>query len=344
MEGSLLKEFLDAGVLFFVVSAVLLVLRKVALGAVHRWAGKTDTEVDDIVVRAVRYPSLFLSFALGLYVALGTSSFPAAYVGYGLKTLKIIIIISVTLATASLATRFIQFSLQKSALGVQTTGISRTIVNGVVLTIGLLVILNSLGISITPLLTALGVGGLAVALALQDTMANLFAGLHLLVERPMRVGDYIELDTGQRGYVDDIGWRTTRIRMLGNNVVVVPNNKLSQSIITNYCLPEKRMSLYLPVGVGYDSDPEEIERILMEETQKAAGDLKGLLSDPAPVVRFSPGFGDSSLDFTLICQVSEFVDQYRVQHELRKRIFKRFREEGVEIPFPIRTVYLKQDS
>jgi small-conductance mechanosensitive channel len=166
--------------------------------------------------------------------------------------------------------------------------------------------------------------------------------MHILVEKPMRIGDYIELDTGQKGYVDDIGWRTTRIRMLGNNIVVVPNNKLSQSIITNYYLPEKRMSLLIPLGVSYDSDPEKVERILIEETEKAAGVVPGLLKEPAPFVRFIPGFGDSSLDFTLICQVSKFVDQYLAQHELRKRIFKRFKEEGIEIPFPIRTVYMKQ--
>jgi small-conductance mechanosensitive channel len=282
--------------------------------------------------------------ALALYVALGTSTFPARYVDYGLKALYIIIILSVTLAAANLASGIVQLAIQRSAVSVPATGISRTIINVTILALGFLVILHGLGISITPLITALGVGGLAVALALQDTLANLFAGMHILVEKPLRIGDYIELDTGQKGYVDDIGWRTTRIRMLGNNIVVVPNNKLSQSIITNYYLPEKRMSLLIPVGVSYDADPEKVERILIEETEKAAGEVPGLLKEPAPFVRFIPGFGDSSLDFTLICQVSEFVDQYLAQHELRKRIFKRFNEEGIEIPFPIRTVYLKQEQ
>jgi small-conductance mechanosensitive channel len=131
---------------------------------------------------------------------------------------------------------------------------------------------------------------------------------------------------------------------LPNNLIVVPNSKLAQAILTNYHLPEKRMSLLIPVGVSYDSDPEHVERILIEEASLGANEIPGLLAEPEPFVRFIPGFGDSSLDFTLICQVSEFVDQYLAQHELRKRIFKRFRREGIEIPFPIRTVYMREDS
>jgi len=104
------------------------------------------------------------------------------------------------------------------------------------------------------------------------------------------------------------------------------------------------MSLLIPVRVSYDSDPEVVERILIEEAVSGARDIPGLLAEPAPVVRFNPGFGESSLDFTLICPVSEFENQYPVQHELRKRIFKRFRREGLEIPFPIRTVYLKGEG
>ena len=132
--------------------------------------------------------------------------------------------------------------------------------------------------------------------------------------------------------------------MLPNNIVIIPNSKLAQSIVTNYYLPEKRMSLLIPISVSYSSDPERIEKLLVEEAKKAVGEVQGLLGDPEPFVRFIPGFGESSIDFTLICQVREFVDQYPVQHELRKRIFKRFNEEGIEIPFPQRTVHLKGEK
>ncbi|MCZ7625269.1 MAG: mechanosensitive ion channel family protein [Candidatus Methylomirabilis sp.] len=190
------------------------------------------------------------------------------------------------------------------------------------------------------MLTALGVGGLAVALALQGSLANLFAGIHLLVEKPLRVGDYVKLESGQEGYVVDIGWRTTRIRALPNNLVIVPNAKLADTILTNYHLPEKRMSVLIPINVSYACDPGRIEAILVEEARSAIGDVPGLLAEPVPFVRFIPGFGESSLDFTLIVQVNEFVDQYLVQHELRKRILARFQKERIEIPFPQRVIYV----
>jgi small-conductance mechanosensitive channel len=129
--------------------------------------------------------------------------------------------------------------------------------------------------------------------------------------------------------------------MLPNNMIIVPNAKLAQSTLTNYYLPEQRMSLLIPVSVSYSSDPEQVEKILVEEATRAGGDVPGLLADPPPFVRFIPGFGESSLDFTLICQVGEFVDQYLAQHELRKRIFHRFQEEGIEIPFPQRVVHMR---
>ena len=221
------------------------------------------------------------------------------------------------------------------------TGLGPALIKAAIFTLGGLLTLSALGVSVTPLLAALGVGGIAVGLALQDTLSNLFAGIHILVEKPVRVGDYVKLETEQEGYVTDVGWRTTRIRMLQNNMVIVPNAKLAQSILTNYYLPEQRMSLLVPVSVSYAAHPEHVETILVEEATRAAGVVPGLLANPPPFVRFIPGLGESSLDFTLICQVREFVDQYLAQHELRKRIFRRFRDEGIEIPFPQRVVHLQ---
>jgi PAS domain S-box-containing protein len=128
--------------------------------------------------------------------------------------------------------------------------------------------------------------------------------------------------TGQEGYVEDITWKTARIRMLPNNMVVIPNSKLAQSIVTNYYLPGKSMSLLIPISVSYRCDPEKIEQVLVNEAKKAIGAVPDLLGDPEPSVRFVPGFGESSLDFTLTCHI----------------------EDGIEIPFPHRTVYLKKEE
>lgn len=325
---------------FLGATAAALIVRSVLLRLLHRWAAKTETEVDDLFINAVRIPSINWAIAIGLYVAIGTSSLPAAYAAYSLKAIHVLVILSVTLVLANVSSNLVAYSIRKSAISIPITGLSHAIIKGTVLVIGFLILLGTLGISITPLITALGVGGLAVALALQDSLSNLFAGIHILVEQPIRVGDFIRLESGQEGYVTDIGWRTTRIRLLPNNMVIIPNNKLSQSILTNYHLPEKQMAVQIPISVGYDADPDHLERVLLEEATLGAREIPGLLSDPAPSVRFIPGFGDFSLNFTLVCQVREFVDQYPVQHELRKRILRRFRKEKIEIPFPIRTIYM----
>jgi small-conductance mechanosensitive channel len=343
MNINLEKIFIPSMVVLFSTS-ILLILRGVAFRVFQKWAKKTDTKIDDIIIKAFKTPSIYWCLAIGLYIGVAVSELPQKYIFYFSKTIHVIVILSITIAVANLSGKIFRDYIQKSNLPIPTTGLAYGILKGTVLIIGFLIILSVLGISITPLLTALGVGGLAVALALQDTLANLFAGIHILMEKSVRVGDFIRLETGQEGYVEDITWRTTRVRMLPNNIVVIPNSKLSQSVVTNYYLPEKRMSLLISIGVSYSSDPEKVEKVLVEETKKAVGEIPGLLGDPEPFVRFIPGYGDSSLDFTLICQVQEFVDQYLAQHELRKRIFKRFKEEGIEIPFPHRTVYLREEK
>lgn len=320
---------------------VLLIIRSTILRVALRWARETSTSMDDILVDSLKAPSLFWCCAIVLYLGLELSQLPSRVVQPLSTLMYVILIASFTLALANLSGRLFRNYLQSSNLPIPSSGLAYGILKGSIYVAGFLTILSVLGVSIAPLLTALGVGGLAVALALQDTLANLFAGVHILMEKSIRVGDFIKLESGQEGFVDDITWRTTRLRMLPNNMVIIPNSALSKSTLTNYSLPEKRMSLLVPVGVSYDCDPDRVERLLVEEAVAAAGNVPGLREEPAPFVRFIPGFGDSSLNFTLICQVDEFVDQFLAQHELRKRIFRRFRVEGIEIPFPQRTVHIR---
>jgi len=324
--------------------AVLLIARGVTFKLLRGWARKTETEIDNIVIKAIKNPSFVWVLTLALYISIAVSDLPEKYVLYFSKALNLLIIISVTSTLSNLVWRLLENFIRKANLPIMSTGLAHGILSGAIYTIGILIALNLLGISIAPMITALGVGGLAVALALQDTLTNLFAGIHIIAENSIRVGDFIKLENGQEGYVQNITWRTTRIRLLPNNMVVIPNSKLAQSTVTNYYLPEKRMSLQIPISVSYSSSPAKIEKVLIEETQKAVLEVQGLLGEPEPVVRFIPGFGDSSLDFTLVCQIREITDQYNVQHELRKRIFERFSAEGIEIPFPHRIVYLRQEK
>jgi small-conductance mechanosensitive channel len=249
-------------------------------------------------------------------------------------------ILLLTILSSRLAGTLIRFHGSGIPGALPVTTLTQTLAQLAVVILGVLVLLNLWGVSITPILTALGVGGLAVALALQDTLSNLFAGFYVAVAGQVRLGDYIRLNTGEEGYVTDIGWRSTSIRALANNMIIIPNSKLGQANVTNFYLPEKRVAASIQVGVAYDSDPDQVVRVLLEEAQTAAREVPGLLAEPAPDVTFDPGFGDSSLGFTLGYSVQEFAVQFPVRHELRKRILKRLRKEKIDMPFPTRTIYV----
>ena len=323
---------------------VLLLVRAAAFRGIQRWGSRRENRLDDVISVVFRTPSVYWCVAVGLYLGIALSELPEKYLFYLSRGIYVILILSITIATANLASRIFRDYLRRSSLSVPATGLAFGIIYGSIMIIGSLIILSVLGISIAPLLTALGVGGLAVALALQDTMSNLFAGIHILVEKSIRVGDVIRLENGLEGYVEDITWRTTRIKMTSNNMIVIPNNKLSQSIVTNFNLPEKSLSIQVQVGVSYNADPERVEKILKEEAALAAAEMPYILSVPGPSVFLDPGFGESSLNFTLVCHVTEFSDQRTALHEVRKRILKRFRQEGVTMPSVQKAVYIQEDK
>lgn len=203
--------------------------------------------------------------------------------------------------------------------------------------VGGMIILDNLGISLTPILTTLGIGSLAVAIALQDTLGNFFAGLYIRADRPIEVGHFIRLESGEEGYVWHIGWRSTRIRMLPNNMVVVPNNKLVQSVITNYYMPQRELAVLVEVGVHYDSDLEKVERVTLEVAKEILQIVPGGVSTFEPLVRYHT-FAESGINFTVVLRADEFTGSSVLKHEFIKRLQARYKKEGITIPFPVRTI------
>jgi len=253
-------------------------------------------------------------------------------------TLEILWIVSITIIASQLFGNMVQGYSARSQGSDHAPTLIKTLTQIFVSILGLLFLLNYLKVNISPLLTALGVGGLAVALALQDTLSNLFAGFYISVSNQMRVGDYIKLATGEEGYVADITWRSTRLRSLNNNWIFVPNSKLGQTIFTNYHLPDEALGMTVVIHVAFDVDTDRIEALMIEEATREK--IDGLVVDPPPSVIWNAA-GDSSLVFALNFEVEEFSQQFRVQSELRKRIFKRFRKEGIAMPYPTQSVVIK---
>lgn len=259
---------------------------------------------------------------------------------------RIIFILVATLVTivgANIITSLIKKYSTKAGVTLPATTFTQNIAKILVFAIGVLIILNSLGISITPILATLGVGGLAVALALQETMSNLIAGFHIIAARQIKIGDYVKLESGQEGHIIDINWRTTKIKMLSNNVVLIPNSKITQTILVNYYLPTKEISFGVDLAVHYNSDLKKVERVTAEVAKEIMKEVKGGVPGFEPSVRYQ-GFGESGINFFVGLMAKEFSDQYLIRHEFIKRLHERYQKELIVIPHPIRAINYSQEK
>jgi small-conductance mechanosensitive channel len=326
---------------FAIALAVGYLCRSLLLKALAAWSAKTDSRAGRILTDALRGPLVIWILILAVHLSFQSSELPSRFTQWTVEPLRVLFVLSLTLMSMRIAGDLIRFSGAQIPGAVPVTTLTQTLAQLFVLIVGVLIVLNQLNISITPILTALGVGGLAVALALQDTLANLFSGFYVTVAGQVRLGDYIKMDSGSEGYVSDITWRSTTIRTLGNNLIIVPNSKLAQAIVTNYHLPNKRMPVSLQVNVGYDADPAHVERVLLEIATEVARDVPDMLSDPAPSVTWDPGMSESWVGVSLNYTVVEFASQFAVRNELRKRIFARFHRDGVPASYPARAIYMR---
>lgn len=326
-----------AGLLVFLVG---LSVRWILISRLNRFVTRTRWTWDDLILAAVRGPSALWCLIAAVYVTVLAWPVSEAVQGASSRLLTVLWVLSFTLAAMKVAGELILKYSDKLAGTLPLTSLTQNLTKGLILVMGGLMILNGLGISITPLLTALGVGGLAVALALQETLSNLFAGIYVTMARQIRVGDYIKLDSGEEGYVTDVGWRSTRIRNLPNNLIIIPNTKLAQAIVTNYDLPSQDMAVLVQVGVDYRSELEHVEKVTVEVGKEIMRETGGGMPEFEPFIRYHT-FSDSSVNFTVILRGKTFVDQYLIKHEFIKRLHKRYGREGIVIPFPIRTVILE---
>jgi small-conductance mechanosensitive channel len=334
------RIWIEPAIVFAATALAALVARQLLLRSVRLWTRRTNSRPGLIVGDALRAPTTIWSVILAVHFAIQSSAAPEQAAKIAPKLLAALWIVSFTLMCARLARDLVRYYGEKVTSALPVTSLTQNVAQISVMILGLLPLLKLFGVEITPMLTALGVGGLAVALALQDTLSNLFAGVHVAVAGNVRLGDYIKLNTGEEGYVSDIGWRSATLRSQSNNLIVVPNAKLAQAIVTNYHLPEKWLSASLKVAVGHDADPDRVERILLGAATEGIGQIAGLRAEPAPSAAFDPGLGEYALEFTLYFCVDDFASQSPVRNALRKRILRKLREEGIEIPFPSRAVYL----
>jgi len=320
-----------------------LFLRNFLLAKFIRLAKRTRWQFDDIILEGLKSGIVFWSIATGLYYVLKSVSLPESVIYVSIKVLTVLVIFSVTVVTAKIGVLIVDHYRNLIAGLASTSSLLKNIVRISIYSIGFLFVLDYLEIHIAPLLTALGVGGLAIGLGLQETLSNFFAGLQILAANQIRVGDYIRLSSGDEGFVEDMNWRATVVRTLSGNHVIIPNKNLASLIITNYQEPSPDMSIVLNIGVDYSSDLEKVERVTLEVAKEIQNSVPGAVVDFQPFIRYTE-FGSSSINFSVIMRGKSYVDQYLIKHEFIKKLKERYDKEGIIIPFPVRPVYLNQGN
>jgi small-conductance mechanosensitive channel len=273
-----------------------------------------------------------LGILIGLYAAMEILTIKPKPLLFLQMLFHSIVIMCLTLMVAHLGSGYLKHRLGKTSENFASTSILATTIDLAVYAMGILILLESFGVSISPLITALGVGGLATALALQDTLANLFSGINTLVSKQIKMGDFVKLSTGEEGHVVDMNWRNTTIKNPNENMTVVPNQKIASSIITNYAQPFAECFISIPVGVGYGSDLDQVERIAVEVAKEILQETEGGVKDFEPFVRYI-SFAQSSINFNVVLRVQTVTDQHLIRHGLIKKIYARYQQEGITISF-----------
>ena len=340
-----ISAWIYAPVIYLVWVSVLLIIKRVFYSRVEKFAARTRSKLDDILLDALNFPLVLLIFVSGAVILekIAPIEKEAVLTTYFMVGFKITTVLAVILFFDKLIKNLINTYSSKIDILKTSGGFAQGFVRVVVFGLGLLILLDSFGVSITPILASLGIGSLAVALALQPTLENLFSGIQIIIDKPIKVGQFIKLDSGEEGYVHKIGWRSTWVRMLPNNVVVIPNKVLVDSKVLNYYYPGEDLAVLVQVGVHYESDLEKVERVTIEVGEELMKTVTGGVPEFTPFIRYHT-FNDFSIDFTVILRAKEFVDNYLVKHEFIKRLHKRYAKEGIVIPYPIRAINYDQEK
>lgn len=311
--------------------AVGLILNWLIVHRLQKLAARTSWDWDDPVIGEARKRIPFWALLVGISLSIPYWPLSATWATRIGLTAKALLVLSITSAIAAVAVRLLTVLIPRVDPEAQVSGLMKNIVRAVIFTTGLLVVLKSLNYEITPMLAALGVGGLAVALALQEVFSNLFAGIFVTFGGQVRIRDYIRIEGGPEGFIKDFKWRATMVETMAGNVVIVPNSKVSQSIITNFTRPTPEMGVTIEITVAPDADLAHVEKVAMDVSRRVMNEVEGGVPHCEPTVRFS---GFSTLGITCLVNVRcrAYPDHQLVRHELIKRVQMALLDAGIKLP------------
>ncbi len=323
----------------FVVAAAFfdIVVRRILV----RIAKKTRTTLDDEIISAFRRPVFYSFVLIGVVYSmkkLGVTAENAVLAKRVVTTVLTLVWAGALMKTAKLTlTASARLPGARKVVQNRTLPIFDILLKFLVIGGAIYSIFLTWHVDVTAWLASAGIVGIAVGFAAKDTLANFFSGIFILADAPYKIGDFIVLDSGERGQVTDIGIRSTRILTREDIQIIIPNAAIGAAKIVNETGgPHPKRRIAARVGVSYESDIDRVRDILMQ----VARDCELVADDPEPRVRFR-AFGDSSLDFELLCWINEPVDKGRAQDLLNTSIFKQFKEKQITIPFPQRDIHMR---
>ena len=332
------------GLIIFVIAVLVSALSHyVIIPLAQRLSHHTETELDDLVFRAIRRPVSLIIMVLGSYLAV---VIPTDLTAGQRDVVNALFTAAAILAALVLITRLLsvfldwyisRMSVDQRSATAHILPILRKVAVIVVYAIGVMLMLDALGISIGPLIASLSLGGLAVALAIQPTLSNVFAGTYVATENVISPGDYIELEGGIAGYVIEVSLRSTRIRTWENQLVVIPNSRLAESIVTNYSEPTPPINVFLTCRVSYSSDLDRVEAVSRDVMTQVLEESPHAVKDYGSYFAFDT-FGESNVDFWLFIQAKDRLASFELRSELVNELHRRFAEEGIVINYPVRVL------
>ena len=330
-----------------IISAITLFLLKyLVFWLLTKWTKKTNFVFDTLLVNSLATPFTLCTLMVLIIIfghLLDATGFMSNQPLPITATAKAICIFALIIFFDQFLFGTVDYYSNKSTVVSTSRSIIKGLLRCTILCIGLLVLLGTLGISITPIIASLGITSLAVALALQPTLENFFSGVQLVIDKPIRVGDYIELESKEQGFVEKIGWRSTWLKMLPNNMIIIPNSQLSKSRIINYFYPERELSVPVEVSVHYNSDLEHVEKVTLEVAKETLMSHEWGVDEYDTFVVFHT-FDQSSINFTVMLRAKEYFNRFWVKSAFIKALHTRFKQEGIVIPFPIRAINTSQEE
>lgn len=345
IENPILNSILLAALIFLGSFIFAWIAHFILEKIVYRLTKKTKTKVDDLIVEKTKKPFYYIILFYGFRLALYPLTISPLFENILVKIIYSLIIITIFYIISKSLNIIIEewgksvCKRTKSNLDDQLLSLFHKIINITIIIIAILVILSQWGIKITPILASLGIAGIALGLALQNTLGNVFGGVQMILDENMDIGDQVKIGSDISGTVDEIGIRSTKIVTFDNELLIVPNGQLANMTIQNISKPAPHVRVVINFGVEYGSDPKRVKKVIEEALDKT----KFVLKKPAHDVIFTE-MGDFALKFQARFWIESYKTRIEAKVEANNLIYEALKKNNIGIPFPTQTIHLKKED